>query len=639
MTAPESSRSLSATTAEPVPVPPIAAPEPPVQQPRPSWFRRGAVFLFLVSMYAATTACVITGLLSVNIATIEKRYGLSSRESAGFQTSFQVAQLLCVFPVSMLASRLSKPVILSAGLALFCTGCLIFPLPQLVFGEYELSGIVPGLQLCVPSNVSSAGCAINSRNAGAYRLMVFGSMLMGMGVSPLYVLAPAYFVENGLRANLYMGVFMCVAMFGPAVGFLFGGSMLSLWVDPGKKPAGASEDDATWVGRWWLGYVVFGFVGALWIVPLALFPAVLDAKRYVPQAVHSAREHMRSILHAVARPSFVFLTLASACESFYISAMALFVTKFTASVYSLPASRAGLLVGLVIVPGAGFGMLTGGMIGQRWLNTTRRMMAFVLVTSTLSFFLSFIFLLGCGSVLVAGVNAPFEPSALAAGACRNASCACSPWPFAPVCGSDGINYFSACEAGCTSASAYTRLTSAVTLSGCRCISGARAQFGLCKKNCPNLSIFLVLLLVLLFLSTLPMPIALKIVSDIVGVQHASTSLGLNSLAFRLLGSVPGPLVLGALLDSACSLWEMRCGERFQCYLYDSDTIRATMTRFLVSLRVFSISLLGAMLVAWVFRDEARAPQLQHPQHGQHAQLSHHLQHSRSSTKPASVAAT
>jgi hypothetical protein len=39
------------------------------------------------------------------------------------------------------------------------------------------------------------------------------------------------------------------------------------------------------------------------------------------------------------------------------------------------------------------------------------------------------------------------------------------------------------------------------------------------------------------------------------------------------GNVPCPIVYGAVVDSACLVWDMACGERGACWLYDADVFR------------------------------------------------------------------
>ncbi len=62
---------------------------------------------------------------------------------------------------------------------------------------------------------------------------------------------------------------------GPAIGFLMGAGFLSIYVDPGYKPAGLDQHSPTWVGAWWVGFVLCGFLALLAGLPLMMFPREL----------------------------------------------------------------------------------------------------------------------------------------------------------------------------------------------------------------------------------------------------------------------------------------------------------------------------------------------------------------------------
>jgi len=46
----------------------------------------------------------------------------------------------------------------------------------------------------------------------------------------------------------------------------------------------------------------------------------------------------------------------------------------------------------------------------------------------------------------------------------------------------------------------------------------------------------------------------------------------QSVAFRLFGTIPGPIVFGAILDSACIYWQHECGIQGNCWVYDNEKI-------------------------------------------------------------------
>lgn len=65
----------------------------------------------------------------------------------------------------------------------------------------------------------------------------------------------------------------------------------------------------------------------------------------------------------------------------------------------------------------------------------------------------------------------------------------------------------------------------------------------------------------------------------------------------ILGNVPCPIVYGAVVDSACLVWEYACGERGACWLYDSNVfrmfyhgMRASVIRFPKRMRIDLVDL-------------------------------------------------
>ena len=59
---------------------------------------------------------------------------------------------------------------------------------------------------------------------------------------------------------------------------------------------------------------------------------------------------------------------------------------------------------------------------------------------------------------------------------------------------------------------------------------------------------------------------------VVADDQRALALGVQSAMFRLLGAIPGPLIFGALFDYACLSWQVECGQRGNCWLYNSDQL-------------------------------------------------------------------
>ena len=63
------------------------------------------------------------------------------------------------------------------------------------------------------------------------------------------------------------------------------------------------------------------------------------------------------------------------------------------------------------------------------------------------------------------------------------------------------------------------------------------------------------------------------------------------------GTVPAPLIFGAIFDASCSLWQDTCGERGSCYFYDKQQLALGM--FCVCIGYKGCALVF-MILAWVF---------------------------------------
>lgn len=51
------------------------------------------------------------------------------------------------------------------------------------------------------------------------------------------------------------------------------------------------------------------------------------------------------------------------------------------------------------------------------------------------------------------------------------------------------------------------------------------------------------------------------------------AMGVIQFAIGLFGNVPCPIIYGAVVDSACLVWDKICGAAGACSLYDGDMFR------------------------------------------------------------------
>ena len=126
-----------------------------------------------------------------------------------------------------------------------------------------------------------------------------------------------------------------------------------------------SPEDPRWIGAWWLGYLAGGSI-LLVISGLILgFPRELPgAKRmreqalkegHIPQKDERIQGKLQDILPAtlqlIKTPVFICNTLAITSGSLFGAGIAAFIAKILQLKYGLSSFLAGVVIGVVLVPG------------------------------------------------------------------------------------------------------------------------------------------------------------------------------------------------------------------------------------------------------------------------------------------------
>lgn len=166
------------------------------------------------------------------------------------------------------------------------------------------------------------------------------------------------------------------------------------------------------------------------------------------------------------------------------------------------------------------------------------------------------------------------------GACNKTQCTCNEDKFQPICGQDGKTYLSPCQAGCQN---YTKKDGKIVeYSNCLCLGldnfdnstvYGNATIGYCEQECGNFISYIVLFSIFVFVHSTSEVGSMLLILRCVDPKDKAMALGLIQFAIGLFGNVPCPIVYGAVVDSACRIWKMACGEKGACGLYDSDTFR------------------------------------------------------------------
>ncbi|XP_062306983.1 solute carrier organic anion transporter family member 2A1 isoform X1 [Osmerus eperlanus] len=568
------------------------------------------------------------------ITTIERRFGLSSYSSGTISSLHEVGNTVLIVFVSYLGSRLHRPRLIGLGGLLMSVSALLLALPHFLSQPYQYDSVfhMKGNSSGRPdmcrvqlnsSRAEACGGEEGQRLGGdrLWLLMASAQLLFGVGSVPIQPYGISYVDDFAGAGNspLYIAILFSISVFGPAFGFLLGSVMLRIYVDVDRAGSVASQElspsDPRWVGAWWMGLLVSSACLALASLPYFFFPRSLPVESQEPAADtntlnEDSKEHDISLLdflkmfprlfvRLLLSPLFLLLVLAQCCFSSVVAGLATFLNKFLERQYSASAAYSSLLIGAVNLPSVAVGMLLGGVIMKRAELSLKVIPRFSVVMLFLSVLLCIpLFFMGCQTQRVASVNyQPGRPGWLAG---CSSNCSCHMSVFNPVCGTDGIEYISPCQAGCSNFTMDPKNPYRVQVySNCRCIPGGPggARPGPCHNQCPHflLPVMVIISLAALVASLSHNPIYMMVLRT-VPQEDKSFAIGVQFLLMRMLAWLPAPALFGMTIDSSCIWWKRVCGNKLGCGYYDNNLLRNRYLGLQVGFKLIGILLL--CLVGW-----------------------------------------
>ncbi|XP_002169449.1 solute carrier organic anion transporter family member 4C1 isoform X1 [Hydra vulgaris] len=554
---------------------------------------------------------VVTGITFTTITSIEKQFGLKSTESGLLlSVTYDAAYGICCLFVSYIGHN-HKPRFIGLGMLVMACGCFIISIPEYLVGSYT-AGIQISTDFCqISSNYTIPETNCNDGTLWYYKgLFALGFVLMGVGATPLYTLAPAHIEEVTHRGqgSLYLGIYYAAAVLGPAVGFIIGLPILNTWVDI-KQPTNSAitTQDNNWVGAWWIGFLVGAGVLLFPVIPMLGFPRIFSDSKEIRKKKneledttledqtlrHDLKSVWPSIKKLLQNKSFLFITLATASESLATGGFATFLPKFIETEFYLTASQSSLYTGIIIIPGAAGGIILGGYISKRFnwnCQSTLKYSAIIALVST--GLISSIFI-GCEGREIVGVAIPYYNSDLVSleNNC-NIDCNCNQQYYKPVCSvEDQQTFYSPCHAGCSKASFLNGI-----YYNCTCLPPdvIKVIENRCTPSCKLFPLFAVcafLLMIFTFLNNVPV---LNATFRVVPADLGSFAMGFQQVFARFLGFIPAPTIFGKLIDSSCKLWDIdECTEETtNCLEYDNTDFRfnlfliGVVVKFLATFFIF-----------------------------------------------------
>merc|ERR1719414_2640844 len=175
-------------------------------------------------------------------------------------------------------------------------GSLLFSLPHFTTGEHSGEAGVGGTGLfCNITREQVCNVTEQETDGNIYKFVFMGAQLLhGAGAAPLYTLGVTYIDENVSPASsaAYLGIFYTMAIVGPAIGYSLGGHFLTIHTDMLDH---ISPDDASWVGAWWLGFVICGLAFLVVALPIFKLPTTIPGA-VQPSAEQVCRSRVTSIV-------------------------------------------------------------------------------------------------------------------------------------------------------------------------------------------------------------------------------------------------------------------------------------------------------------------------------------------------------
>ncbi|XP_069992440.1 solute carrier organic anion transporter family member 74D isoform X1 [Penaeus vannamei] len=587
---------------------------------------------------------------NATLSTIEKRFRLPSKVSGFVTTGNDVIQLLLSIHITFVAGRGHRPRWLALGMFCAALGCLLAVIPHIVFGAGDLpiqpltasQSVTRDSLLCQARNSSDTSCeegkkAIGVEQATVVTLHLMAQMLAGFASMLYYTVGYSYLDEavSKKKVPLFLAVSGSLRILGPVCGYSLAGWSLSYWVDPASPPD-IPPRHPSWIGAWWIGYLVIGSALLVITWSLLLLPRMLPgARRRVLYTLRNAAMKGKDSLYEVIktlRPakrtkgqggiwSSVKRILTNKIYMLIIANQVLFwfaffgyITfkpKYLEHQFKMSAAKANQYI-------AGAAM-AATLVG--WLGTGSALTFFRPRAKVVIIFMAALSLTNCilhlcmvniscdhstihGMDMVIQIGDESPSRGVIVESTKNDSCSsgcdCSP-KFSPVCVDGMKNFYNPCFAGCTSSS---KRNGTKVYEDCKCavdtlmpsytfIHQQTAQKsdtgekvldkvepsvkdGYCQHDCPTFYMYLALtVLTKMTHAASRVPVNL-ILFRCVEERDKDVGLGVFNAAIAMGASIPAPIIFGWAIDYSCRLWENSCGQQGFCWLYDLDSYRSIL---------------------------------------------------------------
>ncbi|KAM4820443.1 solute carrier organic anion transporter family member 1B3-like isoform 2-T4 [Thomomys bottae] len=613
-------------------------------------------------------------LMKSSLTQIEKRFEISSSTSGLLDGGFDLGNLFVIVFVSYFGAKLHRPKLIGIGSLIMGTGSLVIVLPHFLMGRYRysteissnpLKSIIPTCSVNQTLPLSEAspeilgkgkeGCDKGSE--GYYWLYVLlGNMLRGVGETPIMPLGISYMDDfsKGGNSSVYLGCLQAIAMIGPILGFIMSSVFSRLYVDIGfvdLKTVRINPKDARWVGAWWLGFLVSALLSFLSAIPFFFLPKnpndpqasekdsgsvrkeeaglqahLTDQEQHAPSPLSGFLTSMKSILSNKLYVLYLIMSLLHL--STFIGSFS-YVFKYIEQQYGQPSSHTNFLLGVITLPAVASGMLLGGYLIKKFKLTVVGIgkMSFCFCLMAVLLHVTN-YMLICERRQVAGLTVAYDGSSLPVQSPMNAplknmpllqcnaDCGCEESHWEPVCGANGLMYFSPCLAGCSAPDEFGTRNHTVFYN-CSCVQASGFQKGNysaylgecprsddCKKK---FNIYMGMQVIYSFITALGGPAFVLLLVRLVEPELKSLAMGFHSLIIRTAGGILAPIYFGTLIDRTCVKWSITpCGKKGACRMYNSTLFGISFLGIQSGLKSLAIIFYVALIWAMKKKYEGKA---------------------------------
>ncbi|XP_077487691.1 solute carrier organic anion transporter family member 74D-like [Amblyomma americanum] len=598
---------------------------------RPHWMQRFAKTHYFLVCYIVYGVCqgALKAYLNGCISTIERKFALSGKMFSVILIADNVSSLFASLLIGYYARKVSRPKMIAFAVFMSVAGCFLAALPYFVYGP----GLVGDVQKAMSDESASELSTVSKKefctrehgeesSAGhdespavtailAVCILFVANFLNGFGGAAFYISGTTYTDDNAKKidSTVYFSLVFSLRFLGPMLGYVMASVCLGIYESPFETPS-ITTKHPSWIGAWWLGFIIWGITLAFMSLPMALFPKhirrqsfSLDKEQLENFAADTLKDKLtsdlkefRQALGRLCKNPVLMWKIATMMFAF--NGIGGYITMFPKYVeihYRVSASNASLFTGPTKLLAMMVGLFLGGLM-IRFLKPKARTIGLMEAAADfveISFLVAGM-LLSCSGWQLAGTSRLASGSLSIINPC-NQECGCTGTSFQPVCHvSENATYFSPCAAGCSDVGNGTM--------HCSCLIGnnsseeAVVKDGFCEFGCDSLYILVALTSISKLVAQLPRVGGMIVSLRCVDPADKGLAVGLIGAAFNLLAAIPYPLIYSALFDATCLVWDERGGHRGSCSFYDADKLRLIFHG--VTIAFLSLSLVSNLVMAY-----------------------------------------